>query len=96
MWPCRRLELTGEDDCGMKWPRMRLKKELGQSMLRVKDIEIMLECGGEKVWQSLCSLLWEILSILISSLLTWLLPRKKTKSSPFFPPHVIFFYVKNL
>ena len=41
------------DDYGMKWPRMRRKKELGQSMLRVKDIEVMLECGGEKVWHNL-------------------------------------------
>ena len=63
--------------------KVEAEDELGQSVLRVKEAEVVLECGWEKARLNVSFLVWEFLLILISSSLTQLLPRKKTNPSPF-------------
>lgn len=49
---------------------MRLEEQVRPECAQSKDVEPVLECGGEMVWNNLYFLLWEILLILISSSLT--------------------------
>ena len=72
---------------GTEWPRMRLKKGLGWGVLRVKEVEVIPECGTTSLFSTLGTPTHshQFFPELVAT-------QEKNKALSLFPPHVFFFF----